>query len=100
VIQSLLRTPEPVVPPPVPRELGGDCQCGRGPAIGTCHWTAGRLNLRAFHDGPATYHLENAADWACVDCIADVALDVASGKVREEMRRSVEKRRAELGEAV
>lgn len=96
MIHSLLSGYEEFVPPPVLGELGGDCLCGRGPAIGTCHWTAGRLNFRAFHDGPASYHLENTADWACVDCVADVALDVASGKVREHMRRSVEKRRAAL----
>jgi hypothetical protein len=99
VIHSLLSEYEEFVPPFVVGELGGECQCGRGPAIGTCHWTAGRLSFRAFHDGPAVYHAVNVADWACADCIADAALAVASGKVREDMRRIAHERRAELGEA-
>lgn len=99
MIHSLLREYEPLEAPPVLGELGGDCQCGRGPAIGTCHWTSGRLLFRAFHDGPAIYHLVNTADWACADCIADAALAVASGKAREEMRRIAQNRRTELGEA-
>lgn len=84
---------------PTVGELGGDCQCGRGPTIGTCHWTSGRLMFRAFHDGPAAYHLVNAADWACVDCVADAALAVASGQVRKAMQRIAQERRADLGEA-
>lgn len=80
-------------------ELGGDCPCGRGPAIGTCTWTSGRLTFRAFHDGPASWHLENTADWACVDCVADAALAVATGEVRKSMRELAEKRRAETGAA-
>lgn len=98
-MRDLLAEYEEFAPPPAMGELGGDCLCGRGRAIGTCHWTSGRLTFRAFHDGPAVYHLVNAADWACADCIADAALAVASGKVREEMQRIARERRAELGEA-
>lgn len=99
MIHSLLRAYEPFVPPPVLGELGGDCQCGRGPALGTCHWTAGRMSFRAFHNGPAVFHLANVVDWACADCIADAAVAVASGKVREEMRRITSERRDEIGAA-
>ena len=74
-------------------ELGGDCQCGRGAAIGTCIVTASRLWFRAFHEPPAAYHLERCTDWACVDCVADNALAVATGEVREAMRRIGEQRR-------
>jgi hypothetical protein len=98
VIHSLLSDYEEFVPPPVLGELGGDCLCGRGPALGTCHWTDGRLNFRAFHNGPAVYHLVNVVDWACVDCIADAALAIASGKVREGMRRLGQERRTAPGE--
>lgn len=76
-------------------ELGGDCSCGRGPAVGTCHWTSGRLSFRAFHNGPAGWHLENAASWACLDCVADSVLAVATGEVREHMRSIGRERRAE-----
>jgi hypothetical protein len=68
---------------PVTAVPGGDCLCGRGPAIGTIAWTSGRVWFRAFHDGPVAYHHANAADWACVDCVADIAVAVASGEVRE-----------------
>lgn len=79
-------------------ELGGDCVCGRGPTVGTCNWTSGRLTFRAFHNGPSGWHLENTADWACVDCIADATIAVATGEVREEMRR-VGRERLGIGEA-
>ena len=66
---------------------GGDCLCGRGPAVGTLTWTSGRMHFRAFHDGPAYWHHENSADWVCLDCVADTAARIASGEVREDMRR-------------
>jgi len=81
--------------PPVLGELGGDCLCGRGPAIGTCINTATRMWFRAFHDGPAVCHLERCTDWACVDCVADNALAVATGEVREQMRQITEHRTEE-----
>ena len=77
-------------------ELGGDCLCGRGPAIGTCVFTASRLWFRAFHEPPAAYHLERCTDWVCVDCIADTAIAIASGEVRAAMRRTAADRRAAL----
>ena len=68
---------------------GGDCLCGRGPgpAVGTLTWTSGRMHFRAFHDGPASWHHEHSVDWACLDCVADTAAAIASGQVREDMRR-------------
>lgn len=82
--------------------LGGDCLCGRGETIGTCLVTAGRLWFRAFHDGVAAYHLARVTDWACIDCLADTALDVANGVIREQMRETGRKRAAEAahGEGV
>lgn len=77
-------------------ELGGDCLCGRGQTIGTCRVTDTRLWFRAFHEAPAVYHLQNVTDWACVDCVADAALDVANGVVRERMRE-IGRQRAAAG---
>lgn len=77
-------------------ELGGDCLCGRGPTIGTCHMTDTRLWFRAFHEEPAVYHFQNVTDWACVDCVADAALDVANGVIKERMREKVRQRAAEI----
>jgi hypothetical protein len=73
-------------------ELGGDCLCGRGPTIGTCTFTANRMWFRVFHEPPAAFHLEHAADWACVDCIADTAIAVATGEVRSAIRRVAQER--------
>ena len=64
-----------------------DCLCLRGPAVGTLTHTSGRMHFRAFHDGPPSWHHENSADWACLDCVADTAARIASGEVREDMRR-------------
>ena len=78
---------------------GGDCLCGRGAAIGSLSWTSGRMWFRAFHDGPAAFHHYNAADWACADCVADTAVAIASGEVREAMRQIAATRRAPLASA-
>lgn len=75
-------------------ELGGDCLCGRGQTIGTCSVTDTRLSFRAFHEKPAVYHFQNVTAWACVDCVADAALDVANGVIKERMRE-VGRQRAE-----
>lgn len=96
VIRQLRRTPTVAAQlgnlvtdssPQTEGELGGDCLCGRGQAIGTCIVTASRLWFRAFRESPAAYHLERVTDWACVDCVADAALDVASGVIRDRMRK-------------
>jgi hypothetical protein len=79
-------------------ELGGECQCGRGETIGTVHYSDGRLWFRAFHNGPAAYHEANAVDWCCADCIADAAVAVASGEVKERMNQFLLKRRREIEE--
>ena len=78
--------------PPRLGVLGGDCLCGRGETIGTCVVTASRLWFRAFHEPPAVYHLERVTDWVCVDCLADTALDVAQGVIRERMREEGRRR--------
>ena len=70
--------------------IGGDCPCGWGHAIGSLSWTAGRMWFRAFHDGPEAFHHYNAADWACADCVADTAVAIASGEVRDAMRKIAE----------
>jgi hypothetical protein len=65
-----------------------------GRDVGTCTWTSGRLWFRAFHEGPAGHHFQNADDWLCLDCVADAVLAVATGEVEELMRRMVEARRS------
>lgn len=79
-----------------PDGLGGDCLCGRGLTIGTCILSANRLMFRAFHEPPAVYHWSRVTDWACVDCVADAALDVANGVIRDRMRKVATERAAEI----
>lgn len=80
--------------PPTLGELGSDCECGRGPTIGTCTFTSSRMWFRVFHDGPAAFHLDHADEWVCVDCIADTAIAVATGEVRAAIRRIATERHA------
>lgn len=79
-----------------PDGLGGDCLCGRGLTIGTCIVSASRLMFRSFHEPPAVYHWSRVTDWACVDCVADSALDVANGVIRDRMREQARKRAEEM----
>ncbi|MFI6653261.1 hypothetical protein ACIBI8_37435 [Streptomyces sp. NPDC050529] len=105
VVRQLRRTVPPVDAQPVSTEAntteahglpGGDCLCGRGEAIGTCIVTENRLWFRSFQDSPATYHFQRVTDWACVDCVADSALDVATGVIRNRMREQARERAAEM----
>lgn len=106
VVRQLRRTTpvdvQPTAPPQAAADpethdvLSGDCLCGRGPVIGTCIATSNRLYFRAFHESPVAYHLQRVTDWACVDCVADAALDVANGVVRERMRQMAVERAAEM----
>jgi hypothetical protein len=79
-----------------PDGLGGDCLCGRGLTIGTCIVSANRLMFRAFHEPPAVYHWSRVTDWACVDCVADAALDIANGVIREQMLNESRHRAEEM----
>ncbi|MFF9003627.1 hypothetical protein ACF1GW_38680 [Streptomyces achromogenes] len=48
--------------------------------------------FRAFHEPPAAYHLERVTDWVCIDCLAEAAVEVANGTIREQMQRDNDKR--------
>jgi hypothetical protein len=75
------------------------CQCGRGPVIGVVSYTDTRLRFYSLEDWYCRPLGEAAADLRCVDCLADAALDVATGVVRERMREQTCKR-AERIEAI
>jgi hypothetical protein len=106
VVRNLFRTmtvaPQPARPAADEQQdadvLAADCLCGRGQAIGTCIVTASRLLFRSFSESPAAYHLARCTHWACVDCVADAALDVANGVVRERMRQEARERAEQLKE--
>jgi hypothetical protein len=62
---------------------GGDCQCGRGPVIGTCTWTNSRLTFIAFHGSLPVIHEQLAAQWRCLDCVADAVQAVANDEIHK-----------------
>ena len=67
--------------------LGGACSCGRGPVIGTCAFTGGRMCVpRLPDDGLPAWHHAGAAEQGAGLCRRH-ALAVASGEIRTAMRR-------------
>lgn len=75
--------------------VGDYCDCGRGLAIGAVSTTHTRMVFHPLGVGIANSH-ENAEQLRCLDCVADTAADLASGKTRAEMQIAVAERRAEL----
>ncbi|MER6534667.1 hypothetical protein ABT215_12830 [Streptomyces sp900105755] len=71
------------------------CQCNRGPVIGIVSYTDTRLQFFSLEDWHARTH-HDAADLRCVDCLADAAMDIANGVVRERMRESARQRGEEM----
>lgn len=72
------------------------CQCGRGPVIGVVTYTDTRMWFFSLEDYYCRHLGEAAADLRCVDCLADAALNVATGVVREQMREKARERAAEM----
>lgn len=71
------------------------CQCNRGPVIGIVTYTDTRLQFFSLEDWHARTH-HDAADLRCVDCLADAAMDIANGVVRERMREAARQRGEEM----
>jgi hypothetical protein len=67
------------------------CECGRGPVVGLLTHTNSRVWFRTADEGTPDRD-QGAADLRCLDCVTDAVADVASGKVREEMRRLAQER--------
>lgn len=82
---TLVPLPSPVTLAEATQDV--PCPCGRGTAIGTCCYTGTRLLFRAFRDGVTAFHLGWGADWACADCVADIAVSIASDEVHRQMVR-------------
>jgi len=95
VVRSFFRTTT-VDAQPTNAEPVDYCQCGRGPVIGVVSYNDTRLRFYSLEDWYCRHLGEAAADLRCVDCLADAALDVANGVVRERMRQRARDRAAEL----
>jgi hypothetical protein len=83
VVRNLFRTTT-VDAPTSNAEPVDYCQCGRGPVIGVVYAYDTRLKFMSLEDSHCTHH--EAAYLRCVDCVADAALNVANGVIRERMR--------------
>jgi hypothetical protein len=95
VVRNLFRTTT-VDAQPTNAEPVDYCQCGRGPVIGVVSFTDTRLRFYSLADWYCRHLGEAAADLRCVDCLADAALDVANGVVREQMREKSRERAAQI----
>jgi len=95
VVRSLFRTTTTDGPASQAEQLDY-CQCGRGEVIGVVSYNDTRLTFYSLHDWYCRHLGEAAADLRCVDCLADAALDVANGVVRERMREQSRERAAQI----
>jgi hypothetical protein len=95
VVRSLFRTTT-VDAPPTNAEPVDYCQCGRGAVIGVVSYTDTRLRFYSLEDWYCRHLGEAAADLRCIDCLADAAMDVANGVVREQMRKKAQERAAQI----
>jgi hypothetical protein len=95
VVRSLFRTTTAEAPK-TDAEPVDYCQCGRGAVIGVVSYNATRLRFYSLDDWYCRHLGEAAADLRCVDCLADAAVDVANGVVRERMREMGRQRAAEM----
>jgi hypothetical protein len=93
VVRQLRRTTT-VDGQPVGVELAADyCECNRGPVIGIVQYTDRQVRFFSLDSWQASTH-HDAADLRCVDCLAEAALAVANGTVRERMQK-LSRQRAE-----
>lgn len=95
VVRSLFRTTANDTPSPKTEPLDY-CQCGRGVVIGVVSYTASRLTFYSLEDWYCRHLGEAAADLRCVDCLADAAVHVATGVVRERMREAGRERAEQI----
>jgi len=95
VVRSLFRTTT-VDAPTSATEPVDYCQCGRGAVIGVVSYTDTRLRFYSLQDWYCRHLGDAAADLRCVDCLADAALDVANGVIREQMREKARERAAQI----
>lgn len=95
ILPLLLRraqSPEPSGPQAEPLDY---CECNRGPVIGTVIAYADRLLFFPLSNKKAEY-ADNVAYLRCVDCLADISMDVANGVIKERMRELSRQRASEI----
>lgn len=95
VVRSLFRTTTSDAPTSHAEPLDY-CQCGRGVVIGVVSYNDTRLRFYSLQDWYCQHLGEAAVDLRCIDCLADAAMDVANGVVREQMRAKAQERAAQL----
>jgi hypothetical protein len=91
MIENLL-APDTATPLRAVSEDPDYCQCGRGVVIGLLSYTNSRVLFRTADEGTVTRD-QAAADLRCLDCVADVIAEVASGEAARRMREIAQSRR-------
>lgn len=95
VVRQLRRTASPNISTPQAPEPLDYCECNRGPVIGSVIAYADHVLFFPLSNKKAESP-ENVVYLRCVDCIADISLDVANGGVRERMRKLARERAEEM----
>lgn len=94
VVRSLFRTTTAEWPTTQAEPLDY-CECNRGPVIGAVIAYADQVRFFPLSNTKAQWP-DNVTYLRCVDCLADISLDVANGVVKERMREKAQERAVEI----
>lgn len=95
VVRQLRRTAPPDVSTPQGPEPLDYCECNRGPVIGSVIVYADQLRFFPLSNRKAELG-ENVLYLRCVDCVADISMDVANGVIRDRMQKLARERAEEM----
>lgn len=94
VVRQLRRTATPDAHAPQAEPLDY-CQCSRGPVIGAVLAYTDQLRFFPLSNSKAE-HPDNVLYLRCIDCLADISMDVANGVIEERMRKLARERGEEM----
>ncbi|MFD7615730.1 hypothetical protein [Streptomyces sp. NPDC059802] len=95
VVRQLRRTATAQGTPMVYPEPLDYCECNRGPVIGAVIAYADRLQFFPLSNKKAEFP-DNVAYLRCVDCVADISMDIANGVIEERMKEMASQRATEM----
>ena len=94
VVRSLFRTTTQDAPTSQAEPLDY-CECSRGVVVGAVIAYADHLLFFPLSNKKAEYP-DNVVYLRCIDCLTDLAMDVATGAIEERMKEWARKRGAEM----
>ncbi|MFF8544748.1 hypothetical protein ACF060_31180 [Streptomyces werraensis] len=71
------------------------CQCNRGPVIGSVIAYPDHFLFFPLSNPKATFP-ENVVHLRCVDCVADISQDVATGVIEQQMKEMARQRAEDM----